>query len=198
MEDIKLEHERELFRRIALGEETAFRSVFDTYTPKLLHYTRGMIKSELIAEEIVQDVFLKLWTSRSALSTVENPDNYLFIMARNRVLDHFRKAARDARLQTVIYNSIEENRNTTEEQLDESHSRRLIAQALDQLSEHKQKIFKLSRYEGLSHDEIAKELGISKNTVKNHLVTTLQHIRDYIGKNSDPVIALIILHFLSK
>jgi RNA polymerase sigma-70 factor (family 1) len=198
LEDIKREHERELFRRISEGEEPAFRLIFEAYTPKLLHYCRGMVKSESLAEEIVQDVFLKLWAGRSKLSTVENPNNWLFIIARNRVLDHFRKAVRETRFQAQMYNSIEENRNVTEEQMDESQSRRLIAKALDQLSEQKQRIFKLSRYEGLSHEEIAKELGLSKNTIKNHLVVTLQHIRDWLGKHSDPVITLIILHFLSN
>jgi len=188
--------EEQLVKRLSLGDEPAFRALFEWYTPKLLRYVWSMTKSRSQAEELVQDCFLKIWANREALANVADFDAYLFVIARNKVLDHFRKLSSDSRVRSQAWNNMRESRNSTEEAIDASESRRLIDTALRQLSDHKQKIFQLSRYEGLSHEEIAEQLGISRHTVKNHLVETLRHIRDFLHRNTDSAIILVIMHFL--
>ncbi len=187
---------KSLFLRIANDDEQAFRLLFEQFTPKILRYVWNMVKSKVIAEELVQDCFLKIWAGRAGLAKISNPDNYIFIIARNLVMDHFRRASVDARIQEAAWSSIGETQNTTQETVDVNESRRLITLALDQLSEHKQRIFKMSRYEGLTHEQIAEKLGISKSTVKNHLVESLKHIREFLNKHTDPMVVLVIMHFL--
>jgi RNA polymerase sigma-70 factor (ECF subfamily) len=198
MSNPTLQQEAELVKRLSSGDEEAFRVLFEWYTPKLLAFVSGMTKSQMQAEELVQDTFLKIWTNRSSLVDVDDFGGYLFIIAHNKVMDHFRRMTTETKVKNAVWKNISESQNSTQELLDASESRRLVTAAIEQLSTQKQTIFQLSRYEGLTHEEIAKKLGLSKSTVKNHLVETLRHIKDFLHRNTDAAILLVIMHFLKK
>lgn len=198
MSNHTLQEEAELVKRLSSGDEGAFRVLFEWYTPKLLAFVGGMTKSHIQAEELVQDSFLKIWTNRESLALVDDFGGYLFIIARNKIMDHFRRIATETKVKDTVWRNISESQNSTEQLIDASESRRLVTAAIEQLSTQKQTIFHLSRYEGLSHEEIAEKLGLSKSTVKNHLVETLRHIKGFLQRNTDPVILLVIMHFLKK
>jgi RNA polymerase sigma-70 factor (family 1) len=198
MSNHTLQQEAELVKRLSSGDEEAFRVLFEWYTPKLLAFVSGMTKSRIQAEELVQDSFLKIWTNRASMVNVEDFGGYLFIIARNKVMDHFRRMTTETKVKNAVWKNISESQNSTEELMDASESRRLVTAAIVQLSAQKQTIFHLSRYEGLTHEEIAEKLGLSKSTVKNHLVETLRHIKDYLQRHTDAAILLVIMHFLNK
>src|SRR5690242_7953989 len=114
----KLYDEKLLFQQIAEGDETAFRSIFDLYKIRLYHFIFKMTKSATTAEELVQEVFMKLWVSRNSLSAVESPSAYIFVIARNRTVDHLRKVANEINLQKQMWANIREKQTTADEVLE--------------------------------------------------------------------------------
>jgi len=187
--------EQELFRRVSEGDRNAFRLVFDLYTCRLTTFIYRLTKSETIAAELVQDIFVKLWVRRSQLGEISNVQAYLFTMASNRTIDHLRKVSAESRMIDDIWARVAHFNEATEEAYNVKECNDLINKAVIQLSPQKQKIFRLSRYEGLKHEEIADYLRLSKSTVKNHLVETLRHIRTYLHRNSETLLLIFAVIF---
>lgn len=175
--------EQELFRQISEGNKNAFRALFGLYNGKLITFIYKLTKSETTAAELTQDIFVKLWVNRSELAAVNNVQGYLFTMASNRTIDHLRKVSTESRVLANIWMRIAKFQESAEEAYDAKEYSELINEAVIQLSPQKQKIFRLSRFEGLNHEEIATYLNLSKSTVKNHIVDTLRHIKTYILKH---------------
>lgn len=176
--------DRELLQQVAEGDKLAFRQIFDLYKMRLFSFVLQLTHSRADAEEIVQDVFTKLWESRTSLANVEYPGKYIYTIARNKTLNHLTKLARDRQLLQQVWVNLSQSDNPTEEILQAQESQRLIAEAVKRLSLQRQTIFQLSREQGLSHEEIAARLGLSKSRVKNILVEILKHIKDYLARYS--------------
>lgn len=170
---------------LARDNEMAFRQLFHYYTPRLLPFVFSIVKSEAVAEEIVQDVFLKLWTNRHDVARKEAPASWLFTIAANQSLTFLRRMSVEKRYIDTIKVQIEEAwlQNPTEDQLLLRENEALLKKALDTLPPQQRRIYTLSRQEGLSHKEIADQLHISPNTVKNHLVTAIRTLREFIRKS---------------
>jgi RNA polymerase sigma-70 factor (family 1) len=172
--------DRVLFCQIASDNEQAFQEVFTRYRSRLVSYLMRIAKSPEAAKELTQEIFLKLWINRKILASIESPQHYLFVIAKNKAIDYLRKVSLDSRMRQHLWQSIDENRNFAEEEAFTKETARRINEAIDKLSVQKQTVFRLSRSEGLTHDQIAMHLSISKNTVKNHIVATLKFIKDYL------------------
>lgn len=183
--------DRELLQQVASGDPIAFRQLFDLYKLRLYSFVLQMTHSQVDAEEIVQDVFTKLWEGRANLTGVEYPGKYIYTIARNTTLNHLTKLARDRRLLQQLWVNISQHENPTEELLQAQECGQLISKAISQLSPQRQTIFTLSREQGLSHEEIASRLGLSKSRVKNIIVEILKHVRDYLAHYS-PIISAVI------
>lgn len=191
MEASLLYDDKALFARIALDEEQAFRLFFERYKEKVYYFILTMVKSPAETEELVQDVFLRLWVSRQGLAAVDNPGTYLMVMARNRSLDHIKRSAHDRQMKQHLSGK-EQNSNYTEQDLDLKQSRQLLEQAISKLSPQQQKVYRLSREAGLNRDQIAEQLGIAPNTVKNHLAEALAAIRTYMQGRDGAILFLIL------
>lgn len=187
--------DRALLKLVAEGDKLAFRQLFDLYKLRLFAFVLHLTNSKADAEEIVQDVFAKLWESRGMLSKVEFPDKYIYTIARNKTLNHLTKLARDRQLLNQLWVNLSQTDNTTEEILQAQESGRLISAAVSRLNEQRQTIFRLSREQGLSHDEIAAQLGLSKSRVKNILVEILKHIRDHLARHAALVSAIFCMSY---
>lgn len=175
-----LTDDRILFCRIASGDEEAFQTIFERYRPTVLSYLLRVVKLREDAEELTQEILLKIWIGREGLAGIESPQHYLLTMARNKAVDYLRKVSLDLRMRQKIWERISEHRNPTEEQIFANDSATLIAEAVYKLTPQKQTIFRLSRMEGFTHDQIAVQLSISKNTVKNHIVESVRFIKNYL------------------
>lgn len=148
-----------------------------------------MLKSAADAEEIVQESFTKLWQNRDHLTEIENPGSYLYRMVRNSTIDVMRKTARERKLKDQLWANISQSDNSLEEQLLKNESQELINQALAQLSEQKQNVYRLSREKHLTQDEIVAITGLSKSRINNIIVEVLKHIKASLEKHS-PYLAL--------
>jgi RNA polymerase sigma-70 factor (family 1) len=185
--------EKSLLQEIAKGNEKAFRSFYDAYFNRLSAYIFKLCKSDMVTEEIVQDIFIKLWESRAFLVTLDTPEAYIFSMARNRTIDHLRRVARETSLIAVIKQQLQASDNEIEDRFDAADLGRLIEEALRELSPQKREVFRLRNSEGLDHDEIATVMQLSRSTVKNHLSQTLQHLRRYLSRSHRPGTLLLLL-----
>jgi len=155
----------------------------------------AIAKSTYAAEEITQEIFIKLWTNQDLLKNVNNIDGYIYKITKNYSLNYLRKVASDSRLSDQLMKVAVISENITESRVHESEYRELIANALNELSPQRKLVYTLNREEGLNYNEIAEQLDLSKNTVKNHLFAALDFIRTHLIKNgvNPTVVALAIL-----
>jgi RNA polymerase sigma-70 factor (ECF subfamily) len=191
------EDTKTLLLQIADGDETAFRCLFDRNRNRLYAYVNRLVKSREVAEEIVIDVFMKIWLGRSLLPQIVYFDAFLFRIACNKSLDFLRRAARDPVLHDLLWDQIEQPASSTADSLIlEEEYKDHIRRAVGLLPPQRGKIFRMSRIEGLSHEEIASRLRLSRHTVNNHIVEAKHFIRNYLSDNVE--LSLLLLLFLLK
>ena len=174
-----LEYENELLSLVAEGNEKAFRRIFDHYWHNIYAVALTLTKSAVVSEEIVQDVFLKIWLKRGELASIIKFDAYLFIIARNHIYNELRKKT----LEQPFRDNLEEyfaDSGLPEQELLMKETKELVHNAVQQLPGQKRTVFELSRNAGLDYTNIAEKLGISKLTVKSHMTKALQYIRHYL------------------
>lgn len=182
-------NDTELLQHIAKGDEAAFRVLFDGYKARFYAVAIKMTRSSTIAEEMVQDVFLRIWQSREQLAVVENPESYFFTILYRQVFKHFKKLALEHKLLKLIAES-PAFQNITDETILAQESERLINEAVSKLPPQQQLVFKLNKQDGLSRDQIAEMLHISPNTVRNHLAEAFKFIRAYLKYATFLILAL--------
>lgn len=189
------ESDSDILKRIAMDDEHAFQILYDKNFDRIAKFTYKICKSDTVTEEIVQDVFCKLWLNRNAISHVNNIEAYLFSIARNKTIDFLRRLALETNIINNLSIQLTEADNAVNEKLDADSLLALINEALSGLSVQKRQIFELSKIQGFNHDEVAEKMQLSKSTVKNHLSETLKHLRKYILNHPEKG-ALICLFLL--
>lgn len=176
-------NEKDLWAQVSSGNEASFRILFDHYKTRLFNLSLKIIKSPIIAEDIVQEVFLSIWKNKDKLSSIEDIPAYIFTITYNQIFKNLKKiSSHNALMEDLINNTCIEQ-NTTGEMVDAEESQSVINKAINHLPPRRQAIYKLSRQEGMSHDEIANYLQISRSTVKNQLVHALKYIRSVLRHN---------------
>lgn len=190
-------NESELLAGLAHGDERAFEKLYYHFSPRLFAFVDKMVRNRRITEEIIQDVFIQLWTKRAHIATVAHPTAYIFNIASNKTLDYQRKIASNKRLLEKVMASSSEFHNETEEQLVYNESAAIVQEAIAALPGQRRIIYELSRTEGLNHEQIAEKLGISKSTVANQMVSALKQIRTFL-ENRSGVFSYAVFFFLTR
>ncbi|MDO5972354.1 RNA polymerase sigma-70 factor [Flavivirga aquimarina] len=185
-----------LVNELMQGNKKAFRKLFDTYSNDLYKFSLSMVCSKVYAEEIVQDVFLKVWIKRASLNPEMSFKSYLFTITRNQNIKFLKKAANNRKLREEIFYKSQKFASSTELYIRESELELLKQEALDKLSPKRRIIFEMSRNEGKSYEDIANELGISANTVRNQMSKALETLRLFLIENKD--IGLVLLLFYRR
>lgn len=183
MSVVRLYDEASIFKKVAEGDEAAFRVLFDQYWDTVYGVALALTKSENMAEEMAQDVFVKLWLKREKLAGVENFDGYLFTIARNHIYNVFRKRIKTAAFTHHLLDYAEDtiaSSDTPDKHLLCHELEKQVAGAVEHLSQQQRTIYSLSRHHGMSQEEIAATLHISRHTVKSHMNKALHVIRDYL------------------
>lgn len=175
-------NDTELFRRISAGDELAFRQYFDLHKVEVFKVIIRLTKSQAITEEIIQEIFIGLWISREHLSKVDDPAAYLYRIVLNKTAAYLKKEINQERIIRAASRQYKPPGNsTTEHSVEAKECLQWIEKALDQLPPQQKIVYKLSKQQGLSNDEIAGQLHISPHTVRSHLAKAIGFIRAYLG-----------------
>ena len=194
MSDAKVHIDRLLLEQIAQRDELAFKTLFDAYKDRLYHYIHGLIKSKEVAEELVMDVFMKLWLGKELINQIENIDAFLFRVAYNKSIDFLRSAARDPRFRDLLWEEMQlaGGMNADQPMITREYEAKL-REAVGLLTPQRRLVYTLSREKGLSHVDIARKLQLSKHTVSNHIVEAQKFIRAYLIRHMDVAMVLAML-----
>lgn len=185
-----------LVKLLKNGDMAAFDAIYNKYCHKLYGFVLVYLKQEEDAEEIVQEVFIKIWNLRGKISAYLSFESFLFTIAYNATISLLRK--RVSEIKSREYLKYLQQIDTTEQVIDEIRFKELnnkVQILLQQLTPRKKEIYLLSREEGLTHKEIARKLNISESTVNNHLVTILKYLKHHI-RNGQALNALFLCLFL--
>ena len=166
------------FAPIAAGDRNAFEALFRLHYRALCAFAHGYVKDADRAEDLVQDLFFRLWLDREKLQVNTSLKAYLYAAVRNRCLNAVKSHSR-----MVVLNDEAEDRAHDEPIPEDEHTLRIarVQAAIEELPEERRKIFKLSRYEGLKYQEIADRLGISVKTVENQMGRALKTLREELA-----------------
>lgn len=160
-------------------DESSFERIFNTNKAVLHSVAFYLTRNEQVAEDIVQEAFLRLWKKRSEL-TSENISGWLYRVASNLAYKHLKKEAMKEKAINILSTGNREMYRAVEEQLIHKEGMQVFRNVYARLPEKQQKIYHLSKEVGLSRNEIARHLHMSANTVRNHLYKTVQLIREHI------------------
>lgn len=194
MSETMYQNEKDLFQQIAVGNEHAFKCLFDTYRTRLFYYISQIVKSDQVAEELVMDVFLKIWLGRELITQIEHFDGFLFRIAHNKTIDFLRSVARDKRLHELLWEEIKIADTLHADSTLLIHEfEGKIREAIMLLSPQQRKVYEMCRQQDFTHDQVANLLYISKSTVNNHIVNSQRFIRNYISKSFDLGFLLLLV-----
>jgi RNA polymerase sigma-70 factor (ECF subfamily) len=177
-----LYNEKELLLRVSQGDEQAFRQLVIRYSQKVFFHTFNFVKTWQSAEEITQDIFLRLWQKRDKLANVENWDKYLFVVCKHILLNSIHK--KNAPYKTIGIDDTFPWWNNPAGQYENKELGLLLQKAIDHLPEQKKIVFKMIHKDGLSQDEVSRELGIATRTVRWNLVSAMNVIKDYLYRHN--------------
>lgn len=183
-----------LLVQIAHGNEAAFATLFDHFKDDLYYLTFSLTKSAAIAEDVLQEVFLRIWMRRAELPAIDNFRGYLVVVVKNTVLNEFRKQNRLRNREgqfsktavTVAYNDAIDRLSTR--QYDS-----LLQQALQLLPAQQATVFRMIKLDGLSRQEVASQLGLSPETIKKHLERAMKAVRAFMLVHLDDTVLLLLM-----
>ena len=169
--------ETELIASLQRGSVTAFEILFETYSQKLYRFSFSYLKSETEAEDLVQEVFLKIWQNRSSLKADTSFQSYLFTIAFHAILKCFNNKALQQKFQLDLFESLASENPSLEEQLNFETLIARLNQLIEQLPTRRKEIFFKRKKEGKSIQNIAMEMGISEKTVENQITEAMNSLR---------------------
>jgi RNA polymerase sigma-70 factor (ECF subfamily) len=187
---------QELLNRLKNGDMLAFDQVYELYSHKLFSFVFKILKNEVEVDDIVQEVFVKIWESRHKLEDYKLLNSYIFTIAYNNSIDLIRKRINNNKYLEYLKNSASINLTPsviTQIEFNELSSQ--VEKLIANLPDRQKQVYLLHREEGLTYPEIAEQLGISKNTVEIHMVKALKYLRQNMD-NSLLVNLLFVSLFL--
>jgi len=182
-----------LLDELQQGKERAFNTLYHYYFRPLYRKVYSMVKDETITDELIQELFLKIWQKHGEIDPGKSFEGYLYTIAHNLVYGYFRKIAQDQRLTTRLLLNATDYYLHSDELLEAKESRQILMKAIDQLSPQRKLVFMACKLEGKSYEETGRELGISIATVNSHMTQSLKTVREFILKNYKTTIITLIV-----
>jgi RNA polymerase sigma-70 factor, ECF subfamily len=162
---------------LANDNTKALEKLFDQYYPRLFNFSRSFLKFEDGIDDILQEVFLKIWQNRKNIKNPETFNSYIFTIARNLLLNELRRRINDQKIRDNLLKTSLAEEYLPFEILDYLKLKGKIDEIIEQLPQKQKEIFKLSRVEGLSHKEIAEKMNVSTKTVEYHITQSISMIK---------------------
>lgn len=188
--------ERELLQRLRDGDHAAFEQLYHAYKVKLIANSLRLLKSRELVEELLQDLFLKLWEQRRKIDPEQSINAYLYKLANNMAYDTFRKISRDKRLYGYLLSTMESHYDHIESYLFSKENREELRKAIDLLPPQQKKVFILCKLEEKSYEEVSQLLHITTGTINNHIHRANLFLKDYFTSRSRSGVAIAILSYL--
>ena len=190
--------EKELLAHLRQGEIRAFDFLYHLHSKPLLWKLRRMVKDPEEADELLQDLFVKVWEKRENINIEQSFQAYLYRVAQRMAIDYFRSLERRSRLHEGVQLTTSEYVHNTEESIIARETQDLLTAAIALLPEQRRKAFTLCKLEGKSHAEAAEIKNISSNTVHNHLVKAVSFVKAYVEKSGKVLSPLALVLVLSQ
>lgn len=162
---------------------TAFEELFEHYSQKLFHFSYSYLKSESEAEDIVQEVFLKIWENRSKIKTGTSFQSYLFTIAFNSIKKSFNKKSRQDKFRTNLFDFLSTENSTLENHPDYEMLLSKLDAVIEQMPERRKEIFLLRKKDGIPVRDIAEKMNISAKTVENQITEAMNYLKKEFGKD---------------
>lgn len=188
-------NETDLIGKLREGSQEAFAELYHQYSPALYMNILKMVKDELVAEELIQELFTKIWQKRAELHIESDFLAYLYRVAQNLVRDFFRKLQRDKDMMAHFQQLATANYSGIEEALFYKESEHLLKMALEQLPAQQRRVYQLCKIDGFTYKQAAEEMHISAHTIKEYLSKASYTVKMYLLSNLDITISLLL--FLS-
>ncbi|MES2060729.1 MAG: RNA polymerase sigma-70 factor [Bacteroidota bacterium] len=184
-----------LLEKHLLGDAAAFDAIFKRYYDPLFNYAKKVVNETEVAEELTMDVLLRLWQKKEAIAIDSDLRPYLYRAIKNATFNHYRKKV----LQTVPIELVPEQTapvtTAADDQLKYTELEKIYYYNLNQLSPQRQKVFRMSREQNMTYNQIAKDLDLSINTVENYMVASLSFFRKNLKEHADHIAIIIVTSF---
>ncbi|TKG95608.1 RNA polymerase sigma-70 factor [Puteibacter caeruleilacunae] len=177
--------ESELVKKLKEGDQQAFAELFERFSNRLYHFALGYLGSGPIAEEIVQDVFLKIWEKRADLKPEQSFKSYIFTITFNSIRKFFIRKDLEESYKQQFAAEFMVHTSRDEERIDYEWMLKEVDRIINKLPERRREIFILSRKEELSINEIAEKLDLAPKTVKNQLTEASKFIKEELKDNNN-------------
>lgn len=157
-------------------DKDAFERLFHRYYPMVLNFVKGLLKNPVVAEDIAQNTFVKLWLNRFSLQPGQSVKNYLYVLARNESIN-FLRSGKARSISMNLSHDVYPQNPTIEDWMNFTETSNLIRANIDALPPQRRAVFVMSRYEHMSNMEIAAKLNLSVRTVEKHIELALKELR---------------------
>ena len=189
--------EQELVTLLSKNSPIAFQQLFDRYSQKMYRFSLSYLKSDTEAEEIVQDVFMKLWENRGNLKSDKSVKSYLFTIAFNAIKKKFNQKMKNEKYKHDLFQWLGQEKPSLESRLDFESLLEKLDTLIEQLPEKRKAIFLQRKKEGKSIQSISEEMGISPKTVKNQITEAMNFLKKSFAADDDVSAMLFYFLFIS-
>jgi RNA polymerase sigma-70 factor (ECF subfamily) len=185
MSTIALLNEKELVRQVADGSEAAYKRLFVHYWDQIYSIALVFTKSREVSQDLVQDIFARIWIKKERLRDVDRFDAYLFITARNLIVDRMSRKMFSITNEPVLTEYFADSSQQSFQAVELKEMEEIIHRGIHILPNQQRTAFCLNRFGGLRHDEIASQMGVSKESVKSYIVRAISSLRKYLAQHAE-------------
>jgi len=186
--------DEQLFQLLQSGDEKVFELIYERYHRSVYAYLLGFLKDTTLAEDLTHEVFIKIWHIRGQVQLHTSFSAYLFRICHNKAINTLEKIAVDNRLRSRVIHHLQTLASSQiQDAVVQKEYDRLLENALETLPPQRRKVFQLCREEGKTYDETAAALGISRNTVKEHMVKAQKALRSFLDDKGEIAFLLMMI-----
>lgn len=189
-----IDTEADLLQKTAEGDHEAFRVLYNRYAPKVHAFALYILHDHAIAEEVMQEVMLKIWRLGNRLAAIDHLEAYLKTTSRNYCYNLLRRNVLERKIQSELAIDWDEGSDETEELVLLNEARHSLQEAVDQLPEYLKRVFQLCHLEGLKYEEAAQQLQLSSHSVRTYMKHALRDIRRHLRERADLAILIVIFN----
>lgn len=184
--------------RLINADREAFTFMYNTYSAGLYQKIHRMVKISEICDELLQDIFLKVWLNKHTIDPQRPFKPWLYTIAQNTIYDYYRKLAQDKKMQDHLIHTFAAFYNQTEDYIYNKERTVVLNEAIEQLPPQRREIFRLCKLEEKSYKEVAEQMNISVSTVSNQLVHATKAVKTHVFLHSKDFLVFVIALYLKN